>query len=158
MPVMEVGPPGSPCRRGTQTSGSCDGQEPSWSAFREKARRDWVRWATRRRTCVNHCRRIEKNKDGIKTEGCTWPSGQRHAFGSALSQGAACSWPWRCPVYRWRELVAGAGMEVENLSSHTDDQINGRGRPPGRKREEPKRRTPQWAEYRCEAQGRDGPQ
>ena len=28
----------------------------------------------------------------------------------------AC-WPWRCPVYRWRELVAGAGMEQENLSS-----------------------------------------
>ena len=25
--------------------------------------------------------------------------------------------PWRCPVYRWRELVAGAGMEQENLSS-----------------------------------------
>ena len=23
---------------------------------------------------------------------------------------------WRCPVYRWRELVAGAGMEQENLS------------------------------------------
>ncbi len=25
-------------------------------------------------------------------------------------------WPWWCPVYRWRELVAGAGMELENLS------------------------------------------
>jgi hypothetical protein len=24
---------------------------------------------------------------------------------------------WRCPVYRWRELIAGAGMEQENLSS-----------------------------------------
>ncbi len=24
--------------------------------------------------------------------------------------------PWWCPVYRWRELVAGAGMEQENLS------------------------------------------
>jgi len=23
--------------------------------------------------------------------------------------------PWRCPVYRWRELIAGAGMEQENL-------------------------------------------
>ncbi len=23
---------------------------------------------------------------------------------------------WRCPVYRWRELVVGAGMEQENLS------------------------------------------
>ena len=35
----------------------------------------------------------------------------------ALSRGAACVWPWWCPVYRWRELVAGAGMEQENLSS-----------------------------------------
>ena len=26
-------------------------------------------------------------------------------------------WPWWCPVYRWRELVVGAGMEQENLSS-----------------------------------------
>jgi hypothetical protein len=24
--------------------------------------------------------------------------------------------PWRCPVQGWRELVAGAGMEQENLS------------------------------------------
>lgn len=23
--------------------------------------------------------------------------------------------PWRCPVYRWRDLVVGAGMEQENL-------------------------------------------
>jgi hypothetical protein len=31
-------------------------------------------------------------------------------------------WPWRCPVYRWRELVAGAGVEQENLSSRDGDQ------------------------------------
>jgi hypothetical protein len=35
----------------------------------------------------------------------------------ALSQEAAYVLAWRCPVYRWRELVAGAGMEQENLSS-----------------------------------------
>src|ERR1035437_9355348 len=35
---------------------------------------------------------------------------------SPLSQGAACVWPWWRPVYRWRELLAGAGMEQENLS------------------------------------------
>jgi len=34
----------------------------------------------------------------------------------ALSQAAACVLAWRCPVYRWRELVVGAGMEQENLS------------------------------------------
>ena len=33
-----------------------------------------------------------------------------------LSRGVGCMWPRRCPVYRWRELVAGAGMEQENLS------------------------------------------
>jgi hypothetical protein len=33
-----------------------------------------------------------------------------------LSQGAVCVLPWWCPVYRWRELVVGAGMEQENLS------------------------------------------
>ncbi len=33
-----------------------------------------------------------------------------------LSQAATCVLAWRCPVYRWRELVAGAGMEQENLS------------------------------------------
>ena len=37
-------------------------------------------------------------------------------MGRALSQGAGCVLPWRRPVYRWRELVAGAGMEQENLS------------------------------------------
>lgn len=36
---------------------------------------------------------------------------------SVLSQEAACVLSWWCPVYRWRELVAGAGMEQENLSS-----------------------------------------
>ena len=35
----------------------------------------------------------------------------------ALSQEAACVLAWRCPAYRWRELVVGAGMEQENLSS-----------------------------------------
>ena len=34
-----------------------------------------------------------------------------------MSQAAACVLAWWCPVYRWRELVVGAGMEQENLSS-----------------------------------------
>ena len=34
-----------------------------------------------------------------------------------MSQVAACLLAWWRPVYRWRELVAGAGMEQENLSS-----------------------------------------
>jgi hypothetical protein len=63
----------------------------------------------------------------------------------ALSQEAACVPPWRCPVYRWRELVVGAGMEQENLSSRYrsvrqvgvfNPPRSARGRPPsGRNRE-----------------------
>ena len=40
----------------------------------------------------------------------------------AVSQGATCLLPWRCPVYRWRELVAGAGMEQENCRLDTGGQ------------------------------------
>ena len=65
-------------------------------------------------------------------------------------------WPRWCPVYRWRELVAGAGREQENLSSRYRRPVD-RAAPPGREREDPKRRKPQGAEYRCEAQGRTGP-
>jgi len=43
--------------------------------------------------------------------------GRGATLGSVLGQGAGCVLPWRCPVYRWRELVVGAGMEQENLSS-----------------------------------------
>ena len=35
---------------------------------------------------------------------------------SGTSQAAACLLAWWRPVYRWRELVVGAGMEQENLS------------------------------------------
>jgi len=34
----------------------------------------------------------------------------------AVGQEAAWVLSWRCPVWRWRELAAGAGMEQENLS------------------------------------------
>jgi hypothetical protein len=41
---------------------------------------------------------------------------------------------WRCPVYRWRELVAGAGMEQENLSSrYRHGRSLGLVQPPGRR-------------------------
>jgi hypothetical protein len=40
-------------------------------------------------------------------------SGQGRALRGAVSQGAACVLPWRCPVQRWRELVAGAGRETQ---------------------------------------------
>jgi len=58
--------------------------------------------------------------------------------GLALSQEAACVLAWRCPVYRWRELVAGAGMEQENLSSrYRLGRSLGLVQPPGRQEGEP---------------------
>lgn len=75
------------------------------------------------------------------------------------SQGAACVLPWRCPVYRWRELVAGAGMEQENLSSRYErpDETGDvcllvveKEKPTGEE-------VPCGREYRCEARGRTGP-
>ena len=61
-------------------------------------------------------------------------------------------WPRRCPVYRWRELVAGAGMEQENLVAPIETA-----RVFGRERENHKQRTLRVREYRCGAQGRTGP-
>src|ERR1700694_5655265 len=43
--------------------------------------------------------------------------GARRVLWRAGSQAAACVLAWWCPVYRWRELVVGAGTEQENLSS-----------------------------------------
>jgi hypothetical protein len=41
---------------------------------------------------------------------------------------------WRCPVYRWRELVVGAGMEQENLSPrYRSGRSPGLVQPPGRR-------------------------
>ena len=40
---------------------------------------------------------------------------------------------WWCPVYRWRELVVGAGMEQENLSSRDRLGLGGLGQPPDRR-------------------------
>ena len=57
----------------------------------------------------------KRNNDGIETGICGW-SRDKGPPRWALSRGAACMWPRRCPVYRWRELIAGAGMEQENLS------------------------------------------
>ena len=52
--------------------------------------------------------------------------------------GRSCGSPRRCPVYRWRELVAGAGTEQENLSPRYRRPVEmgkvgplvARGRPP----------------------------
>jgi hypothetical protein len=52
-------------------------------------------------------------------------------------------WPWRCPVYRWRELVAGADREQENLSSRYGRPVEmGEVGPLVIERENRKRRAP----------------
>jgi hypothetical protein len=61
----------------------------------------------------------------------------------AVSQETACVSAWRCPVYRWRELVAGAGMEQENLSSrYRLGRSLGAVQPPGRREGEPQAVNP----------------
>jgi len=49
---------------------------------------------------------------------------------------------WRCPVWRWRELVAGAGMEQENQSFRYRRPVEmGEGNTPGRERENRERQS-----------------
>jgi hypothetical protein len=54
--------------------------------------------------------------DDIKTgvESQLWDKG---ALRRVLSQETACVLSWWCPVWRWRELGVGAGVEQENLLS-----------------------------------------
>jgi hypothetical protein len=60
-------------------------------------------------------------------------------LGFARSQAATCVLAWWCPVYRWRELVAGAGMEQENLSSrYRLGRSIGLVQPPGRQEGDPR--------------------
>jgi hypothetical protein len=49
-------------------------------------------------------------------------SGRASCYLAWCSQRTACVSLWWCSVLRWRELVAGAGMEQENLCLETVDQ------------------------------------
>jgi hypothetical protein len=114
---MEVGPPGSPCRRRSQTTAvscrsragvgsDCGHGSPRAGQVSDEKTNVREPLLTHRKFSRRH-----------RNRGWSWLPGQtRSPSGGVLSQGAACSWPWRCPVYRWRELVAGAGREGENLS------------------------------------------
>jgi hypothetical protein len=55
--------------------------------------------------------------NGIETGEVHGPGRTAPPRGVAGGQAAACVLAWWCPVYRWRELVVGAGTEQENLSS-----------------------------------------
>jgi len=56
----------------------------------------------------------------------------------AVSQEAACLLAWWCPVYRWRELVVGAGMEQEEpVVPLPIRPFRGLVQPPGRREGDP---------------------
>lgn len=124
---MEVGPPGSPCRRRTQTAAvSCRSRAGVGSDCGEgllSADQVSDEKTNRVEPLLTH-RNVERWR---RNRGLWVFPGERHAVWRALSQGAACVLPWWCPVYRWRELVAGADMEQENLSSRYRRPVGGRG-------------------------------
>jgi len=136
---MEVGPPGSPCRRRSQTAAvSCrsragvgsdcgDGPQLAGQVCDEK---------------TNVCEPLLTHRNNPTTAskpgGEVDPGMKARPAWCALSQAAACVLAWWCPVYRWRELVAGAGMEQENLSSrYRLGRSLGLVQPPGRREGEP---------------------
>jgi hypothetical protein len=114
---MEIGPPGSPCRRRSQTAAvSCrsragvgsdcgKGPQPAGQVSDEKTNVSEP-LLTHRKVPMTASKPGHEVVPGTKA---------RPAW-RAPSQEAACVLAWRCPVFRWRELVAGAGMEQENLS------------------------------------------
>ena len=155
VPVMEVGPPGSPCRRGAQTAVmSCRSKAGVGSDYGNGS-------LTAGQVCDEKTNVVEPLLTHRKTMTASQP-GLVHISGRAscdwawCSQRTACVSLWRCSVLRWRELVVGAGMEEENLCLDTVglDWI-GCWLPFGREREDLGRQKPFGAEYR-EAQGRTG--
>jgi hypothetical protein len=118
VPVMEVGPPGSPCRRGVQTTVmSCrskagvgsdygNGSLTAGQVFDEKT------------NVVEPLQTHRKTMTALQP-GLVHISGRASCDWAWCSQRTACVSLWRCSVLRWRELVVGAGMEEENLCLDT---------------------------------------
>lgn len=171
---MEVGPPGSPNRRRTQTAvvsprlragvGSDYGKGPP------SAGQVGNEETNRVEPLLTH-RNVERRHRNQEL----WVFlGQRRAPRRVLSQGAACVLPWWCPVYRWRDLVAGADTEQENLSyryrrpGHGHDRaVAARGRTPSGRNHEgqstdarhrggPARSSDEGLVMRLEPRGRAG--
>jgi hypothetical protein len=110
VPVMEVGPPGSPCRRGAQTAVmSCrskagvgsDHGNGSLSAGQVCDEKTNVV-----EPLLTHRKIMTASQLGLVhipgRASCDW---------AWCSQRTACVSLWRCSVLRWRELVVGAGMD-----------------------------------------------
>jgi len=135
VPVMGVGPPGSPCRWRSQTAAvSCrsragvgsdcgNGPQPAGQVCNGK---------------TNMCKPLLTHRDNptmASKPGLEVGAGMKaRPVWRALSQAASCVLAWWCPVYRWREPVAGAGMEQENLSPrYRLGRSLGLVQPPGRR-------------------------
>jgi hypothetical protein len=132
--VMEVGPPGSPCRRGAQTAVvSCRSRAGVGSDYGNGS-------LSAGQVCDEKTNMVEPLLTHRKTMTASQP-GLVHIPGRAscdwawCSQRTACVSLWWCSVLRWRELVVGAGMEQENLCLDTAGQAScvlaARGRTPG---------------------------
>jgi hypothetical protein len=122
VPVMEVGPLGSPCRRGAQTTVmSCRSKAGVGSDYGNGS-------LTAGQVCDEKTNVVEPLLTHRKIMTASQP-GSVHISGRAsrdwawCSQRAACLSLWRCSVLRWRELVVGAGMEEENLCLDTVGRI-----------------------------------
>jgi hypothetical protein len=120
--VMEVGPPGSPCRRGAQTAVvSCRPKAGVGSDYGNGP-------LSAGQVCDEKTNMVEPLLTHRKTMTAPQP-GLVHIPGRApchwgwCSQRAACVSLWWCSVLRWRELGVGAGMEQENLCLDTVGRI-----------------------------------
>jgi YD repeat-containing protein len=83
-----------------------------------------------------------KEIDGIKTRVGWDPWDKGVAERHPLSQETACLSSWRCPAYRWRELVAGAGWNRRTCRLDAVGRSSWASSPAGRTREDRKRRQP----------------
>ena len=120
VPVMGVGPPGSPCRRGVQTAVvSCRSRAGVGSDYGNGS-------LSAGQVCDEKTNMVEPLLTHRKTMTASQPgsvhiSGRASRYAAWCSQRTACMSLWWCSVLRWRELVVGAGMEQENLCLETVD-------------------------------------
>jgi hypothetical protein len=120
--VMEVGPPGSPCRRGAQTAVMSCRSRPGVGSDHGNGS------LSAGQVCDEKTNMVEPLLTHRKIMTVSQP-GLVHIPGRAscdwawCSQRTACVSLWWCSVLRWRELVVGAGMERENLCLDTAGQV-----------------------------------
>jgi len=116
VPVMEVGPPGSPCRRRSQTAAvSCRSRAGVGSDCGQGSQS--AGQVCDEKTNVSEPLLMHREGQMASKPGSDLFPGTTAGLVPALNQEATCLLAWWCPVCRWRELVAGAGREQENLSS-----------------------------------------